>query len=802
MKAKNPEPGRRDFLRMSLAAMGGLALGGCKHGEDPYNLNRPKVPGQSAYGMHQEKWITSSCSQCWAGCGIKVRVVEGRAVKIEGHPGSPINGGTLGPKGQAGLQLLYHPDRFKGPVKRDGPRGSGKWKPVSWDEAIGEIAKSLVEIRGRGESRGVVVLDGEPRGMMRQLWERFLNAYGSPNHIDHRAASDGGKVLAMAYMHGTPEIPAYDWSGTRYVLGFGASLFESWCQSIHLARASSSLRRNVPGRRVKFVQVSPRFSVTASKADEWIDIEPATYGALALGLAHVLVRDELYDKEFVKDHTFGFEEWTDAAGKKHRGYRDLVMADYPPEKVAKITGISKKTIERLARELVDHKPAIALADGGAAAATNGLGTAMSIHALNALLGNLERQGGLVVQRHAPYAPWADVEPDEVARKGLAAERLDGSGTARLPLAHGCIQALPEALLSGAPYAAQAAFLYRSNPAFSKPGGKKWHEGLSKVPLVVSFSPLPDESTFQADFVLPDHTYLERWEVVEPVPSVGHPIASFRQPAVEPLHDTRSTADVVIQLAKAVGAPVAEAFPWETYRKAAEERLKSLLNVEGSSTVAAKVGDLRKGMDKDSGWWLPKFEFEKWDEAFTTPSKKFEFYSQEIARKLAAVPDLEKELTARGVLTRGDDLCLPHWEPPKTEGNPSEFPFKVAAFRGIEYAEGGSRHLPWLREITLPRRAAWTQRVELNPEDAKELKLKEADEVRVETPAGWADMTVAIMPGTRRGMIGLPLGQGAWPPKPQDPQPTGGYVLLSNAMDPLAGILALQGTRARITRRPS
>lgn len=800
MKPQKPENGRRDFLRAALAA-GGLALAGCHKGEDPYNLKRPKVPGMAGYGTHQEKFITSACSQCWAGCGIKVRVVEGRAVKIDGHPSNPVNRGTIGPKGQSALQLLYHPDRFKGPMRRDGARGSGKWVPATWDEAIQSIGKSLADIRSRGESRSVLVLDGEPRGMMRDLWDRFLRAYGSPNHVDHRSASDGGKVLAMAYMHGVPEIPAYDWNGTRYVLGFGASLFESWCQSIHLTRASSNLRRDNPGRRVKFVQVAPRHSVTASKADEWIPIEPATYGALALGLAHVIVKEGLFDAEFLKAHTFGFEEWTDAAGKKHRGFRDLVLADYPPEKVAGITGIPRKTIERIANELAGHRPAIALADGLAASATNGLGTAMAIHALNALLGNLERRGGLLVQRRPPFAPWADVEMDEAAKKGLAAERLDGAGT-RLPLAYGCIQALPDVVLSGAPYAPQAAFLYRSNPAYSKPSGKKWLEALAKVPLVVSFSPLPDESTFQADWVLPDHTFLERWEIVEPVPNVGYPVATFRQPVVEPLHDTRPTGDVLLQIAKAVGGAVADAFPWESFRKAAEERLKPMLNVEGSSTVAAKLGDLRKGMDKDSAWWLPKFEFEKYSEAFRTPSGKFEFYSQEIARRLAAVPDLEKELAARGVLTRGDDLCLPHWEPPKVAGAPAEFPFQVAFYRGIEYAEGGVRHLPLLREVALPRGLAWRERVEVHPEDAKAMGLKTGDPVTVETPAGAAEMTAVVHAGTRRGMLGIALGYGQWPPKPGGGQAAGGYALLVNAMDPLGGILALQGTRARIARRNS
>jgi anaerobic selenocysteine-containing dehydrogenase len=309
-------------------------------------------------------------------------VVEGRAVKIEGLADHPLNCGGLGPKGQSGLQLLYHPDRLRSPLRRDGPRGSGRWRPATWEEAFGGLSKTLGALRASGGPRALAVLDGDPRGPVRELWERFLEAYGSPNHVDHRPMSDGGKTLAMAYMHGVPELSAYDWERTQYVLGFGASLFESWCQTIHFTRASSALRRGTPGHRVKFVQVSPRFSVTAAKADEWVPIEPATYGALALALGHVLVRDKLCDSAFLQEHTFGFEDWTDAAGKPHRGFRDLLLKDYPPEKAAAVTGIPAATIVRLAHELAAHRPAIALADGAAAGATNGLGTAMAIHALN------------------------------------------------------------------------------------------------------------------------------------------------------------------------------------------------------------------------------------------------------------------------------------------------------------------------------------------------------------------------------------------------------------------------------------
>lgn len=795
---------RRDFLKTAAAAAtGGLILSGCAEKVDPYALKKPGITGKQAWAKGEEKWIASTCGQCPAGCGIRVRVVEGRAVKIEGNQAHPVNQGGIGPKGQSGLQMLYNPDRLHGPMRREGERGSGRWKSIPWDEAIQEISKTLRDLRAQGDPRGLVVVDGEPRGAMPELWGRFLEAYGSPNHVDHWAATDGGKVLAMSYMHGVPELPAYDWKSTRYVLSFGARLFESWCQTIHFTRVSSYLRRGMPGHRVKIVHVAPHNSVTAAKADEWVPIEPATYGALALGLAHILIDEDLYDKAFVRDHTFGFENWTDEEGRTHRGYRDLVMKDYTPEKVEKITGIPVKTIERIAHEMAENHPAIALADGNAAAATNGLGTAMSIHALNALMGNLERPGGLLVQRPIPLSPWPAVVGDETARKGHAALRVDGAGGPYHPLTRGMIQNLPEAILSEKPYPVKALFLYRSNPVFSKPEGRRWIEALRKVPLVVSFSPLPDESTLWADLVLPDHTYLERWDLVEPMPSAGTPVLSMRQPAVAPRFDTMATGDAVIRLAQSLGSPVSEAFPWKDYREALTERLTGILDVPGGSITASDPKELIKEMQKNGGWWASGYPFEQWETAFRTPSGKFEFHSQAIANRLSAMfrdpRELQNYLNSAGVTTRIDDLCLPHWEPSRFAGGAEEYPFVLVAYRGMNYAEGGVRHIPWLRELPLSGRNAWSERCEMHPEDAEHLKLHDGDKVWIESPAGRRRMAIQLLPGVRPGTVGVPLGHGAWPPKPNDAELAGGASLLVNQCDPLAGILALQGTRVRIRK---
>lgn len=779
------ELSRRRWLQ-AMTASAAAAAAACRRYIGPAAVS----PVPAGWQRGEERWVATTCGQCPAGCGINVRVVEGRAIKIEGASGHPINGGGLGPKGQSGLQFLYHPDRIRGPLRRNGPRGSGRWVEVGWDDAIDDLGRALRALRASGEPQGLVVVDGEPRGPVPRLWERFLHAYGSPNHVTHASAGDAARFLPMLYMQGVAEVPAYDWKNTEYVLSLGATLFESWCQMIHMTRATTTMRRGRPGKRVKFVHASPRFCVTAAKADEWVPIESGAYGALALGLAHVLVRDELYDVDFVRDRTFGFETWRDGEGRQHRGFRDLVLSDYPPAKVARITGVPIETIERLAREISAHRPAIALTDG-TAAGTNGLGTGMAVHALNALAGSIEVPGGVMASRPA-LAPWPAHEPDPVARRGLAAEPIDGRGTSDCPLGTGSIQRVPEAILTERPYPVRALILYRSNPIFSKPEGRRWIEALEKVPLVVSCSPLPDESTLWADLILPDHTYLERWELVEPAPSSGLPVVGLRQPVVAPRHDTMATGDVVIRLAHAMGSSVADAFPWSDYREASTDQLRGL---------KADTKSLLAHMEKSGAWWS-EAQVEDKSNTFDTPSGKFEFYSQTIASRLAAqftTPEaLEAYLSSRGVATRGDDLSLPHWEPAQSTGDPREYPFALAPYRRVSHAEGGPRHLPWLRELPGGGLMAWKETIEINPDDATPLGVQQGDAVWIETPAGRRRFFVRLQDGIRRGTLGLPLGQGPWPPSPDDAG-TAGHGLLVALSDPLAGILAYSGTRARVRK---
>lgn len=784
--------GRREFLR-GLGAAGATTLAGCSDHPGP----APVAPVPDGWMRGEERWITTTCGQCPAGCGIRVRVREGTALKIEGNPNHPINRAGVGPKGQAGLDLLYHPDRVRGPRKRRGPRGSGDWEPITWAEAIASIAGRLADLRTQGRPHELVVLDGEPRSNESQLWRRFLGVYGSPNHVVLPPWPDGAQALATAFMNGVPELPAYDWHNTRYVLVFGAGLFESWCQTIHMIRTTSSLRRGTPGRSQKFVQISPRFSRTAAKADEWVPIVPGTYGMLALGLAHVLIQDKRYDEAFVRDHCFGFDDWVDGAGHSHRGFRTLVLEDFAPEKVSEVTGVPLHALRRLARDMTENRPAIALADAEATATTSGLGTAMAIHALNALLGSLERPGGLLTQRPAPLASWVVPERDEVAQKSSRMPSIDGAGTRTCALGGGCARVMSEAILAGTPYPVSALVFARSNPVSSSPVPRRWIEAIHRVPLVVSLATLADESTLWADFVLPTSTYLEQWEVVEPAPSAGYPVLGLRQPVVAPVHDSLAGGDIVIRLAKAVGAPVDAAFSWNDARKAMEERLQGIVDADRGSVTESDVESLVPELAKSGGWWDPSYSFEEWKTAFPTPSGKFEFVSRTIAARLDELfPDDEALAQQLGrAVQRREDLCLPHWVPLQPAGAPEQYPFLLEAYRGIENAAGGQRYLAVLRELPGAGRWSWRDRVELNPQDAADLDIHHGDMVWIESPSAKRRVCAVVASGVRPGTIALPLGGGVWPPTAEDA--TGVHALLAERVDPLAGVQSLHETRVRV-----
>jgi len=503
----------------------------------------------------KETLVPSICQQCPGGCGLVVRTLDGQAAGIRGNPLHPVNRGALCPKAFGGLQLLYDPNRLKGPMVRD--RERGHFRPIAWDEALGLVTKRLSELRAQGLAHTVAVLGGQYRGYRDTLWKRFAEAYGTPNYIRVRCLQPERPALAHQLMQGVTTPLGYDLGEARCILSFGVGLLESWYGSVYGSLAFANLRGAGDRPRGRLIQVDPRRSQTAAKAARWVPIVPGTDGILALGIANVLIRENLYDKEFVDERTFGFEDWVDERGERHEGFKNLVRREYGLLAVAAATGVPVNTILEIARDLATLKPALIVGDRGPAYGPDDLRTRMAIHSLNALVGNLGVRGGLLAQGELPLSPLPPVRQDEASKRGLGHARVDGAGRGEYLLVTDAPQVLPERILSANPYPINALFLFATNPLANHPAREAFARAFERVPFVVSFSPFLDESSARADLVLPDHTYLERWQDDQVTHLAGFTCFSVARPAAEPLHQTRNTADVVLETARTLGGSVAE-----------------------------------------------------------------------------------------------------------------------------------------------------------------------------------------------------------------------------------------------------
>jgi anaerobic selenocysteine-containing dehydrogenase len=673
-------------------------------------------------------------------------------------------------------------------MRRAGERGAGQWQNITWEEAIAEVAERLTKIRRSEGPHTIAILGGRYRGHMRELFSRFARSYGTPNEIDSGSIGSANSRLAHDLTQGIPDYLAYDWENANYVISFGASLIEAFRPTALVQRMVAQLRRGRSGRRGKIVTVDTRLSVTASKSDEWVPIRPGTDGALALGMAAVIVRSGLHDQRFLAEHTSGFEEW-----KKN------VLEEVSLSVVSQETGVAAATIERLGRDFAESRPAFAVAGRGAGMHTNGLYNLTAIHCLNALVGNIDSPGGVIVQEYPPFTAWPAIEPDEVAQRGLSMPRLDGAGTRRFPLAESVSSAFVEATLEERPYKVNAVLVYYTNPLFSTSRPQRAREAFQKVPFLVSFSPFMDDTTAVADLVLPDHTYLERLQLDVPATGAGVPVLTLRQPVVAPLYNTRNTGDVILQIARAMGDPLSAAFPWADYEKA----LRSTL--DGVAAAASLSSDqFWKKLLEDGVWSGGSYKYGDAARTYRTPSGKFEFVSSLMHERLTAVAaaagigvdDLAAEL---GIQARGAKVFMPHYERPAAATDDQSFPLYLNSYKTMTHAEGRGTNQPWLQEsYGVQLHEFWGPWAEMHPKTAQEHGIHDGEMIWLESPAGKIAVRARVFAGAMPGVVNMPFeyghtAGGRW----ADHRGVNPNDLMCAVHDRLCGALSRSATKVKI-----
>lgn len=776
--------GRREFLAGAGGLSLGLGLGAISHW-------LPLAPPQAGpdWSPGKEEFVPSTCLLCPSHCGIRGRVVDGNLVRIEGNPLHPVSRGGLCPKGAAGVQLLYHPGRITGPIERIGPPGSSEFKRVSWEDALKRIGANLTDLRARGEAGSVVWLMGDTTGIMNDLIRRFAGVYGTRHLIREDYADGSQEVLRLS--QGIHAPPAFDLGASDMVLSFGAPLSEAWWCLPQSARA----REGDSGSRPRWIQFDVRLSRTAARADEWVPVRPGTYGAVALGIAYVLLKEGLYDAEMVRDQVAGIDDWMDERGQTVHGFRSLVLRHARPEAISQVTGVPAETLVRLAKEFGGKRRPVVVWDQTVSWRAGGLADALAIHALNVLGGALDRPGGVLVQPPLPVPPLK--APPGSGSKSAAAPATDELGGAEW---------LARSARGDGP-GANVLFLYYTNPVASSSNSAEAARALERVPLVVSFSPFLDESSRYAHLVLPDPTYLERWQDAPAPPTVPYPVWGLVQPVVPPMHDTRAAGDVILALGARMGGEVASSLPWTKVEDLVKERGRALARSPRGSVMVEpfRREELREleargwwmphGMSDDAfwtslcergGWFDPYYDYNDRSAISQFPDGKVWVFPPEARLKLASrMPDLTE-----GFLPLGGGSG--------TREDEKGYPLLLVPYRVMTLASGGTALMPWLLEnLGVLTGEAWETWAEIDPETGRELGLSHGQMVRVESGVGGFEARLRFFHGAQPGVLNVPYGlhtvvEGWGVARGANP-----IAAVGSRRDPITGLPDWYSTRVRV-----
>jgi anaerobic selenocysteine-containing dehydrogenase len=646
------------------------------------------------------------------------------AKKLEGHAAHPVNQGALCARGQSAIQVTYHPDRITQPLKRTGERGSGQYDAISWDDALAELVTRLDGVEGDGGRRPIAFLGRSRSGHRAALIEEFLRGLGAPGPVVPAMFDDGVLRQANARSFGREQLPTFDLANARYVLSFGADFLGTWNSPVSQSVAYGQMRQGRPDVRGAFVQVESRMSQTGANADEWVPVRPGTEGVLALGLAHAIMAANLRPANAAGRAGSVIDGW--GAG----------LTAYTPEEVETITGVTARRVERLAREFAGRGPAVAIVAGAPLAQTNGLFTALAVNALNALAGSVGQPGGL------HFTP-------QLAIPGVQRRPAQASAAFRLhPDGEGQHVA-----------AAQVLLLDGANPVFHAPPAWKMADAIRKVPYIASFGSFLDETSVLADLILPDHSFLESWADAVPESGALVSVVTAAPPAMAPLHQTRATPDVLIEIASRLATPVQ--LPWASF----EDMLGATF--AGLPTMTEGIDTWSDAQEK-GGWW------------------------GELPASLR-LPD-----TATGAASAATPVAFAE---PQFDGDPGQFPLHLLPYPSSTFLDGSLAHLPWLQEMPDPMTSAmWSSWVEINPTTAARLGIGQGDVVEIASTQGILRSAAMITPGIAPDIVAMPVGQGHRTfTRYASGRGENPIELLAPVTERATGSLAWAATRVRVSR---
>lgn len=696
--------------------------------------------------------VPGMCQLCSTVCGIVGYVKDDRLIKIEGNPNDPNSRGHLCARGHAGLNHLYHPERLLYPLKRVGARGEGKWKRISWDEALDEIAAKLKAVRESGHPEEFAFHQGRQRS--KDALKRFLDAYGTKTQLSHRSLCSGNRRAANLTYLWESDWDLNDVENSKYILNFGSNAFEAHQGHVPFANRIQNGRFK---NGAKLVTFDVRLSNTAGGSDEWFAPFPGTDGAVALAMGHTIVEEGLHDADFIA-------RWTNVSFDELRDH----FSKYTPAWAEEVSGVPAADIRRIAIEFAKAAPACTtMCNRGSSAHLNGFYNDRAINLLNALVGSVGKKGGWC------WSPWGGLDPAVKTPPMPPGAKTNSvlEDPPEYPLANvwrrmrvGEIIYLY--LLQGRAKL-QAYMTYNLDSPITWPEESLTQQVLGDESLIefhVCINAFYNETAHFADIVLPWTTYLERWDLDARGSYNLRPYVGIRTPMVEPLGESRDVRDFFPELARRIGGGMEEWYPEASTREYVEK---------WAAAVPASPKTGKSGLDRllDEGAWeadrepfyepynqpVPPDELEgsevdsdgvitkdgvgigvmvdqKAVRGFKTPSRKFEVRSAFVQR-IGENQDCS-ELIAKSGMTKtknrpeshqGHNVAIdpmPNWFQPREHQRLADDELVMTSFKWNVHNHGRTMNLKWLAEI-VHSNPAW-----LNPATAATHGLQDGDWIEI------------------------------------------------------------------------
>ena len=659
--------------------------------------------------MEEVKKIRTVCRSCHGACGVIAHVKDGKVIKVEGDPESPISHGTMCSKGLAITQLAYHPDRIVHPMKKAGDKLSGKWERITWDEALDTIAAKFQAVVDEYGPEFIVVGQGTGRDYESHLY-RFANQLGTPNVLTAGHFCYVSRVSASLITCGNLPVVDYYVNEPKCIVIWATNPL--WTNPDEYT-GENFMRALKNG--VKLINIDPRKSFYAKKADLWLQIRPGTDGALAFGFHRVIIEEDLYEKEFAENYIHGWD-----------AFKERVMKDYPLEKVQDITWIDKELIREAARMYATTKPA-AIQWGVPTEQTNNCTdfTRTAI-GLMGITGNLDAPGGNALFVNPPTRTVAEFARHKELSKGIIAKRLGGEDFklgARVAFINP--KKAWDSIVYGEPYQLKAGLLCGTNPVTTRANAREAYEALKRIGFLVVIDHFMTPTAELADIFLPAGTWLEQNHVADNWKRHGYAFA--RQKCCE-IGEAWQDHKIFQELGKRMGQEW-----WDTV----EDALDYLLEPSG----------LTFEQFKEKGYLQGEMVYHKYKErGFSTPTRKLELLSTIL------------EKWGRDPLPKYVEIPESPYSTPEVA---KKYPYIFnAGLRTPTFFHSAGRMIPVLREIR-PDPIA-----EVHPETAERHGIEDGQWIYIESPRGRIKQRAKLYDGIDPRVV--TSEHGWWFPEIKDP----------------------------------